>query len=810
MRYLQFSTIGGVLLGTAAAWFSLQGCQKTPPAAAPEGPVTAPKPKADAGPTAKDDRTRLPMADPRYPAETHIDPKDAQMHPPIKIRPPEGAPNVVVILLDDLGFGGPSTFGGPINMPTLDRVAKNGLRYNRFHTVALCAPTRVALKQGRNHHMADMGAIPEIATGFAGNTSRVPNDTAPVAEVLRLNGYNTAAFGKWHATLGRETTASGSQDRWPTRQGFEKFYGFIGAEENNYQPSLYDGVTKIDVPASPDYHLSEDMTREAIEWMREQHSMTPEKPFFIYFAPAGVHAPHQVAQKWSDKYKGKFDSGYDVHRQATLKRQIDSGIVPEGTELAKTADSIRPWESLTDEERRMFARQAEVFAGYAEHTDYEVGRLLDAVDGLGETENTLVIYISGDNGTSPEGNQTGNWNWGNMLNGREETMDEQLAYYDNWGGPETYAHMTVGWSIAFDAPFAYTKQVAGDFGGTRNGTAISWPKGMKARGELREQFSHVIDIAPTILEAAGLPAPEFVHGVKQVPLQGTSLLYTFDEPKAPERHTVQYFEVVGNRGIYVDGWLARNTVKFPWELKKMHDVTSDEGWQLFNTREDFSLAKDLAAKEPERLVAMKKQFLEEAEKNNVLPLDDRLLERLLPEAAGRPTLMGDRKTITLYPGTVGINENALLNLKNTSSSVKAELAVGEGKVNQGVLMAQGGRFGGWALFVEDGVPGYVYNDLGKLVILKAKKPLDAGKHQVEARFTYDGKGMGKGGELKLFVDDTEVSSERLDRSIGFRFSIDEAADVGRDRGTAVLQRNLGEMAQSAYDGDLHHVTITLL
>ena len=755
------------------------------------------------------DRTKIPLPDARPAPTEEIDPAKAKMPRTVDLRAPANAPNVVIMLLDDLGFGGPAPFGGPIRMPALDRLAKNGVRYTRFHTCALCAPTRVALKQGRNHHVVNMGSIPEIATGYPGNTSRVPNDTAPLAEILRLNGYNTAAFGKWHATLGRETTASGPQDRWPTRQGFEKFYGFIGAEENNFEPSLHDGVTNIEVPETEGYHLIDDMTREAIEWMHQQHSMTPEKPFFVYYASPGVHAPHHVTGDWIKKYDGEFDEGWNAAREATLARQIEMGIVPANTQLAKPADSIANWDALTDDQKKVYARQAEAFAGFAEYSDFHVGRLIDAIDAMGELENTLFVYITGDNGTSSEGNQTGNWNWGHMLNGVPETTEEQLQYFDQWGGPETYPHMSVGWAVAFDAPFAHTKQVAGDFGGTRNGTVIHWPKGINSKNEIRDQFSHVIDVAPTILAAANIPEPKFVNGIKQFPMQGSSLIYSFDDAGAAERHSKQYFEIVGNRGMYSDGWMARTTVKLPWETKKRHEITDDDGWELFNTAEDFSMAHDLSEQHPERLKALKALFVREAIANGVFPLDDRLLERLLPEVAGRPTLMGDRQSITLYPGTIGVNENAMINLKNRSSKITAKFSVDDPANTNGVLMAQGGRFGGWVLFVEDGHAGYAYNNLGEITVVKSEAPLNSGDQTLVLDFTYDGEGAGKGAKVSLKAETQKPVNANLESTIASRFSIDEGADVGRDRGSPVLSRQIGGVRQSPFNGQLQTVTIDL-
>ena len=755
------------------------------------------------------DRTRLPIAQPITATVTQPLPANAVMPEPWEVRAPEGAPNVVIILLDDIGFGAPSPFGGPVNMPTLQHLADNGLRYNRFHTIALCAPTRGALKSGRNHHRVNMGSIPEIATGFAGNTTVIPDTAAPIAEVLRQNGYNTGAFGKWHETPGRETTAAGPQTRWPTRQGFEKFYGFLGAEENMYEPSLHDGVTVIDFPDKPDYHLLEDMTDQAISWVRQQQGMRPDKPFFVYYSSAGSHAPHQVAPEWIEKYEGQFDQGWDVIRAQTLKDQIARGVVPEGTELAPKPASVPDWNDLSDDEKTVYARQAEVFAAFSEYSDYEAGRLLKAIDDLGALDNTIVVYISGDNGTSPEGDQTGHWNWGHFLNGIPETTEEQLAYLDDWGGPNTYAHMSVGWAIAFDAPFAFTKQVAGDFGGTRNGTVVHWPAGIKAKGEVREQFTHVIDVVPTILEVTGIPEPTVVDGIPQIPIQGTSMVYSFDNESAPERHTTQYFEIVGNRGLYQNGWLARATVKLPWEKAKMNSVAADDGWELYNTFEDFSLTDNLAAQYPERLEAMKATFMEEAIANQVLPLDDRLLERLLPSVAGRPTMMGNRTQLDLYPGAWDLVEDAILSVKNVSSSISASVSIDENTQADGVIIAQGSRFGGWSFYIEDGYPAYTYNNLGELVTFKSIEPLAAGDSEVRFEIDYDGGGAGKGATTALRVNGERVAGGRLEKTVPARFSIDEGTDIGMDRGSPVIQRQLNDRRFSPFNGTINKVRLEI-
>ena len=756
------------------------------------------------------DRTNLPIAEPKPEKVTKVLPADVPMPKQWEVTAPKDAPNVVIILLDDVGFASPSAFGGAVNMPTAEKLADNGLRYNRFHTTALCAPTRAALKSGRNHHKVNMGTIPEIATGYAGNSTVVPDYAQPVAEILRLNGYNTAAFGKWHETPARETTAAGPQTRWPTRQGFEKFYGFVGAEDNMWDPTIHDGVTVVDAPKKEGYHFTEDMTDQAIGWMRQQKAIKPDKPFFIYYSSAGSHSPHHVSKEWIAKYKGKFDEGWDVLRERNLQNQIKAGIVPEGTQMAEAPDSIPKWDSLTPQQQKIYARQAEVFAAFTEYSDYEAGRLVQAIDDLGELDNTLVIYITGDNGASVEGDRTGQWNWNHYLNGVEETPDEQEAKLEEWGGPTTYPMYHMGWAIAFNSPFALSKQVAGDFGGTRNGTVIHWPKRIKQGGGLRTQFSHVNDVAPTILEAANLPMPKTINGVPQIPMQGTSMMYTFDNPEAKEKHNTQYFEIIGNRGIYHNGWMARTTVMYPWMApKRMNPVADDSGWELYDTTKDFSLSNDLADQEPERLVAMKKKFMEEAIDNQVLPLDDRLLERLVPSVAGRPTLLGDRTSMDLYPYAWNMVEDSILNVKNTSSSITAQLDVEPGQKESGVIFSQGGRFGGWSLYVENNVPAYTYNYMGKLYTFISSQPLPVGQSQLRFEIDYDGGGVGKGANVQMKINDQVVAVGRIDQTIASRFSIDEGADVGLDRGSAVTVRNIGPRRYSAYGGQIDKVTLEI-
>ena len=753
------------------------------------------------------DRTVLPIQEPKRPLYKELDARNAKMPPPFAVKAPAGAPNVVIILIDDIGFGATSAYGGPIPMPTMERLAQNGLRYNNFHTTALSSPTRAALKSGRNHHTVNMGFITEMGTGFPGATGQIPNATAPVAETLRLNGYSTAAFGKWHETAAWETSVSGPFDRWPTHQGFDKFYGFIGGETNQWAPFLFDGVTQVELPNDPNYHFMTDMTDKAAAWIKHQKAMTPDKPFFVYFAPGATHAPHHVPKEWIAKWKGKFDQGWDKLREETLARQIQMGVVPAGTKLAPKPPAIKDWDKLSADEQRLFAHQAEVFAAFAEFTDYEIGRMLDAVATTGEADNTLVFYIAGDNGTSGEGGQNGMFNEYTYFNGIPEKVEDMLKVMDKWGGPETYPHMAAGWAVALDAPFGWMKQVPSDFGGTRNGMAVSWPKGIKSKNGIRTQFSHVIDVAPTILQAAGLPEPKVVDGTPQIPMEGTSLVYSFEDPKARERHSTQYFEIAGNRAIYHDGWFARTIHRAPWEYQPRHPLSQDT-WELFDVRNDFSLTTDLAAKNPKKLAELQALFMKEAEKHHVLPIDDRVLERMDARLVSRPDLMAGRTSLSLADGMTGMMENSFINVKNKSKTITAELEVPATGAN-GTIIAQGGRFGGWALYVKDGVPAYDYNFLGlQRTSIAGGKPLPAGRATIRFDFAYDGGGPGKGGLGTLFVNGEQVAQGRIDHTQAGFFSADETADVGIDLGTPVVEA-IGSEAKSKFTGHIPKVTIEI-
>lgn len=747
----------------------------------PAAEQAAPRPAA-----AAPDRTVLPLAEPVHPPITELDARKATPPPRFEVKAPAGAPNVLIVLIDDMGFGMSSAFGGPIHMPTADRLASAGLRYNQFHTTALCSPTRVALLTGRNHHSNNMGSIAETGTAFPGQTGQRPDDVAPLAEMLRLNGYSTSFYGKNHETATWEISPSGPTTRWPNRSGFDEFYGFMGGETNQWAPLVYHNQSMVELPKDPNYHFMTDMTNKAIGWVQYQKSLTPDRPFFMYFAPGATHAPHHVPKAWIEKYRGKFDQGWDAFREETLARQIKLGVVPPGTTLAPKPAFIKDWATLSADEKKLFTRQMEVYAGFAEHTDTEIGRLVDTLGELGQLENTLVFYILGDNGSSAEGGANGMFSEMTYFNGVQEQVADILKHYDELGGPMSYPHFAAGWAVAGDTPFTWTKQVASSFGGTRNGLVVHWPKGFQAKGEVRSQFHHVVDVAPTVLEAAGLPEPKRVNGTAQRPIEGVSMAYTYAAPQAESRHKVQYFEIFGNRAIYADGWLAGTVHRAPWEMKPRAPLLQDT-WHLFDTRTDFSLVNDLAASNPAKLKELQDLFMAEAVKYNVLPIDDRLMERLDAKLVGRPDLMGARTSLTLYPGMTGMSENAFINVKNRSVTITADLELPKGGAG-GAILCQGGRFGGWSLYLQDGKPAYTYNFVGmNQTTIAAKQPAPAGKATVKMVFAYDGGGAGKGGLVTLLVNGEKVGEGRLERTQPGIFSVDDAADVGLDEGTPVIE-----------------------
>lgn len=762
-----------------------------------------------AAPTATNialDRTVLPIVEPQYPPITEINARKVTPPPLFRVQAPAKAPNVLIVLMDDMGFGHPSAFGGPIRTPTAEQLANEGIRFNQFHTTSLCTPTRAALLTGRNAQSANLGSVVEVATAFPGHHTLRPNSVATVAEMLRLNGYATGAFGKYHETTPWDVSPSGPFDRWPTRSGFDKFYGFIGAEANQWAPSgIFDGVVKVRTANDGKYHLMTDMTNQAVNWVRTVKSLTPDKPVFLYFAPGAIHAPHHVPKEWIAKYKGKFDMGWDKLREQTLARQKALGVVPADTPLAPKPAAIKDWDTLSNDEKKLFTRQMEVAAAFGEYADTEIGHVVRAFEQIGQLDNTLVLYIMGDNGSSAEGGMNGRLNELTYANAMNEQVADMLKRYDDWGGPKTYGHFAAGWAVAGNTPFAWTKQVASNYGGTRNGMIVRWPARFQGKGEVRSQWHHVIDVAPTILEAAGLPEPKSVNGTVQKPLEGSSMVYAFNDAKAADRHTTQFFELFGNRAIYHEGWLAGTVHKAPWEYTPRASFENDK-WELYDTRSDFSLARDLAALQPEKLKEMQALFLTEAVKYNVLPLDDRVVERLNPTVVGRPDLMGGRTELTAYPGMIDVPENVFINTKNRSFTITAEVDVG--KRAHGVVLSQGGRFGGYSLYLHDGKPAFTYNWFGmEQWTAVAKQPLPAGKATLVVRFNYDGGGMGKGGTATVLVGEREVATLRVPRTHAGAYSLDEGASVGEDGGTPVSE---SYAAPAEFSGKIESVTIRLV
>src|SRR5450631_1490528 len=737
-------------------------------------------------------RSVLPIPDPPRTGLMLYDAKDPEnSYPPItQLRPPSGAPNVLVILIDDAGFGSASAFGGPCATPNAERLAAEGLKFNRFHTTALCSPTRQAMLTGRNHHTVGMGGITEIASGSPGYNSILPNNCAPLALTLKLNGYATAQFGKCHEVPVWETSPAGPYYAWPSGGGgFEYFYGFIGGEAHQWYPSLYEGTIPVEPKKTPEegYHLVPDMTDKAINWIWLQKALIPDKPFFVYFAPGATHAPHHVPKEWADKYKGKFDQGWDKLREETFARQKKLGVIPSDCQLTQRHKEIPSWDEMPDELKPVLRRQMEVYAGFMEYVDHHVGRLFDSLKGLNLLDDTLIYYIIGDNGASAEGTLNGTYNEMINFNGASalETPEFLMAHLDKLGGPESYNHYAVGWAHAMNTPYQWTKQVASHFGGTRNGTIVHWPKGIKGKGEVRSQFHHVIDVAPTILELAGLPQPLAVNGVQQHPIEGVSMAYSLNDAKAAERHETQYFEMFGNRGIYHKGWTAVTRHKTPWLLVgEKVPAFDDDNWELYDTSKDWSQANNLAKHMPDKLHQLQRLWLIEATRYNVLPLDDRVAERINSDMAGRPVLIKGKSQILF--GSMGrLSENSVVNIKNKSHSVTAEIVVPAAGA-QGVIIAQGGNIGGWSLYAKGGKLKYCYNLLGiQQFYAESASAMNPGDHQVRMEFAYDGGGLGKGGTATLYVDGKKVGEGKIGATAAMIFSADDGCDVGVDTGSPV-------------------------
>ena len=728
----------------------------------------------------------LPPPPPTFKGEIGLSYKDSKPDFPKPVQAPKGAPNVLLILLDDMGYGASSAFGGPVNMPILQRLARYGLQYTNFHTTALCSPTRAALLMGRNHHSVHTGVIMEAGTGYPGYDTLVGKDTASIAEVLRQEGWNTSWFGKDHNVPDWQSSEAGPFDLWPTGLGFEYFYGFVGGDTNQWRPNAYEGTKPIEpYIGHPDYNFDYDIADQAITYLRHHAAVAPDRPFFLYYAPGATHAPHQPKPEWTAKYKGKFDQGWDKVREETLARQKQLGIFPQNADLTKRPDSIPAWNSLTPDQKKLYARMMEIYAGYGEQTDYNVGRVVDAIQELGQLDNTVVIYIVGDNGASAEGGLGGMSNEMSFFNGIPEDPKDLLAHMDDLGTWKTYNHYPVGWAHAMDAPFQWNKQVASHYGGTANGLVISWPAGIKSQGQIRNQWHHVIDIAPTIYEVLGVTPPSSVNGVAQRPIEGVSMRYTFDHPDAPSTRTTQYFEMLGNRGIYRDGWIACTTPPSPpWESGGANvDPITGYKWELYDVVHDPTEAHDLAANNADKLNQLQLLFYAEASKYKVLPIDNSKTTRMGPGI--RPSLIAGRTSFTYYDGDTRIPEGSSPETKNRSFTVTADVEIPQNGA-EGVVITQGGLFSGWALYFEKGKPVFHYNTVNRYQYnIASPQVLAPGKHHLVADFKYDGGGMGKGGTLTLSSDNKVLATGRIEHTVPIRYSLDEGLDVGEDTGTPV-------------------------
>jgi len=753
--------------------------------------------------------SQIPAPEPKFGGVIKEDVKDSKTWWPPRVVPPKGAPNVLLILTDDQGYGVSSTFGGVIPTPSVDRIAKAGLRYTQFHSTALCSPSRAALITGRNHHSVGFGIITELATGYPGYNSIIGSENATVGRILQDNGYATSWFGKNHNTPAFQYGAAGPFDQWPSGMGFQYFYGFQGGETDQWQPYLFRDHTQISPwVGKPGYNLTTDMADEAIRYLKEINASAPDQPFFLYYATGGTHSPHHPKKEWIDKFKGKFDMGWNVMREQIFANQKRLGVIPQNTQLTPWPDDLKKWDALSADEKKLFARQAEVFAAYAAYTDYEIGRVIQQVEDMGKLDNTIIIYIVGDNGTSPEGTLVGTPNTWAAYNGvLDIPVAEQLKLYNAWGGPETAPHMAVGWAWAFDTPFKWSKQVASHFGGTRQGMAISWPARIKDTGGVRSQFHHFIDIVPTVLEAAGIKAPDLVNGIKQKPIEGVSMAYTFDKANANVASTrkTQYFEMISNRGIYSDGWYACTTPPVPpWVLNAKMPAPNDYKWELYNTAEDYSQANDLAAKMPDKLKELQAIFLQEAGKYQVLPLDNSSFARA---AAPKPSATAGQTVFTYTGVNAGLPAGNAPSVFGRSYSITAEIQVSQGGGN-GMIVTQGGHAGGYGLYLLKGKPVFDYNFLAlQHFRWEGTQALSAGKHTIGFDFTYDGPGVAKGGTGVLKVDGKVVATRKIPHTVAFLWPRDETFDVGIDTRTPIQDKDY--QVPFAFSGKINKLTFNL-
>jgi arylsulfatase len=740
---------------------------------------------------------QLPPPDPKFGGVIKQKAADSKPWWAPTVVPPKDAPNVLLIMTDDCGFGSPSTFGGVIPTPALDRIAANGLRYTQFHSCALCSPTRAALITGRNHHVAGYGVVGEAATGFPGYDSVIRKECGTVGEILKENGYATAWFGKDHNTPFYQSSQAGPFDQWPTGLGFDYFYGFVGGDTSQWEPNLFRNTTAIHPYLGHEgkWNLTTAMADEAIQYMKQLSEIAPEKPFFVYYVPGGVHSPHHPTKEWIDKVSAMhlFDDGWDKLRDTIFANQKRLGIIPANAELTPWPDALQHWDQLSWDEKKLFVKQADVFGAFLAYTDHEIGRVIDEVEKEGKLDKTLIIYISGDNGASAEGSTNGTPNEFTTFNGVVVPVKDQFLFYEFWGSELTFPHYAVGWSWAFDTPFKWVKQVASHFGGTRQGMCMSWPGHIKDVGGIRTQFSHVIDIAPTILDATGISMPDTINGIKQRPMDGVSMAYTWPKENAnvPTRHNTQYFEMLGNRAIYHDGWVAATTpVNIPWELstKTPPDVIAGYGWELYNLQNDFTENHDLAAQMPGKLKEMQALFYQQAAKFDVLPLDNSTLARFVTP---RPSATAGRTTFTYSGELSGVPASCAPDILDRSYIIHAEITVPEGGA-EGMIATEGGRFGGYGLFLSKGIEGvgrghvvFLYNLLGLQRTAWEGPELSPGKHTITFDFEFNGPGLGKGGTGQLTVDGNRVAVKSLEHTTPIMFPEDETFDVGLDTGTPV-------------------------
>lgn len=753
------------------------------------------------------DRTKIPIVQKPFQGKASLRVEDSRLDFPQEVTAPEGAPNILLIMPDDVGFGASTAFGGPVPTIALDRVANAGIRYNAFHTTALCSPTRAALLTGRNHHSVATGVIMELGTGYPGYNSLMPKSAGTVAQVLKGNGYNTIWYGKNHNVPDWHSSQAGPFDLWPTGLGFEDFFGFLGGDTSQFTPAIFEGTKPVEPPVDDeDYHLDEDMADRAINYIRQQNALAPDKPFFVYYAPGTSHAPHHAPKDWINKFKGKFDHGWDKQREITFENQKKMGIIPADAKLTKRPESLPAWNSLSKEQKELYARMMEVYAAALAHMDHQINRILDAVEETGEMDNTLIIYIMGDNGASAEGGMDGLLNEMTFFNNIPVPFEDTYNRMDELGGPNTFGHFPSAWAHAMNTPFQWTKQVASHFGGTRNGLAISWPKEIKGKGEIREQFHHVIDIMPTILDAVGVPYPSEINGVAQKEVEGVSMKYSFNDAKAPSKREVQYFEMFANRGVYSDGWMACTTPPIaPWiGVGGGVDVVNGYNWELYKINDDFSQSNDVAAQYPEKLEELKMAFYGQATKYNVLPIDNTKTPRL--DVSLRPSLTLGKTEFTYYDNMTRIPEGTAPDFKNKSYSIDVDVEIDENG-DDGVLVTQGGRFGGWALIVLDNKPTFIYN-VANLERYEIASPntLSAGKHTIRYEFDYEGGGAGKGGTGTLFVDGQQVAKNKIDRTMGYRISLDETFDIGSDAGEPVSEKY---RVPFDFEGTLNKVVVKL-